>query len=70
MHALEFFSMSQCLGYPDDLAMAKLGGLVMPGMPWRGMAITRVRRRSFAELLVYDGAALQHVFVFASVIIR
>ena len=27
-------------------------------MPWRGMAIIRVRRRSFAEPLVHGGAAL------------
>ena len=27
-------------------------------MPWRSMAITRVRRRSFAEPLVHGGAAL------------
>ena len=27
-------------------------------MPWRNMAITRVRRRSFAEPLVHGGAAL------------
>ena len=27
-------------------------------MPWRSMAITRVRRRSFAEQLVHRGAAL------------
>ena len=27
-------------------------------MPWRSMAITRVRRRSFAEPLVQGGAAL------------
>ena len=27
-------------------------------MPWRSMAITRVRRRSFAEPLVHDSAAL------------
>ena len=27
-------------------------------MPWRSMAMTRVRRRSFAEPLVHGGAAL------------
>ena len=27
-------------------------------MPWRSIAITRVRRRSFAEPLVHGGAAL------------
>ena len=27
-------------------------------MPWRSMAITRVRRRSFAKPLVHGGAAL------------
>ena len=27
-------------------------------MPWRSMAITRVRRRSFAEPLVHGGAVL------------
>ena len=27
-------------------------------MPWRNMAITRVRRRSFAEPLVHGGDAL------------
>ena len=27
-------------------------------MPWRSMAITRVRHRSFAELLAHGGAAV------------
>ena len=33
-------------------------------MPWRSMAITRVRRRSFAEPLVHGGAALAMSKVF------